>query len=163
LNTDEKGQYLGSFEAEEKILVFYKDGTYEITDQELLQRFEADKIIRIEKFNPEKIVTAVYLDKEKLQYNIKRFKIETTTLHNKFLFIKEGDGNELREVTTDAEPILLVQSGRGSQVRSAKFKVVKMAEVMGWKAVGTKLVDYTKSIEMEWEKKKDSSQPELFE
>jgi len=163
LNTDEKGQYLGSFGAEEKILVFYKDGTYEITDQELLQRFESDKIILIEKFNPDKIVTAVYLDKEKLQYNIKRFKIETTTLHNKFLFIKEGDGNELREVTTDPEPILIVQSGRGSQVRSAKFKVVKVAEVMGWKAVGTKLVDYTKSIEMEWEKKKDISQPELFE
>jgi len=35
---------------------------------------------------------------------------------------------------------------------------------MGWKAVGTKLVDYTKSIEMEWEKKKGSDQqPELFE
>jgi topoisomerase-4 subunit A len=164
LNTDQKGQYLGSFEAEEKILVFYNDGTYEITDQELTQRLEADKTMRIEKFNPDKIVTAVYLEKEKLQYNIKRFRIETTTLHNKFSFIKEGEGNELRVVTTDNEPILIVQSGRGSQVRSAKFKVVKMAEVMGWKAVGTKLVDYTKTMVMEWEKKKnDASQPELFE
>jgi topoisomerase-4 subunit A len=164
LNTDQKGQYLGSFEAEEKIIVFYNDGTYEITDQELTQRLEADKTMRIEKFDPEKIVTAVYLDKEKLQYNIKRFRIETTTLHNKFSFIKEGEGNELRAVTTDVEPILIVQSGRGSQVRSAKFKVVKMAEVMGWKAVGTKLVDYTKTMVMEWQKKKnDSSQPELFE
>jgi topoisomerase IV subunit A len=164
LNTDQKGQYLGSFEAEEKIIVFYSDGTYEITDQELTQRLEADKTMRIEKFDPEKIVTAVYLDKEKLHYNIKRFKIETTTLHNKFSFIKEGEGNELRAVTTVSEPILIVQSGRGSQVRSAKFKVVKMAEVMGWKAVGTKLVDYTKTVVMEWEKKKnDSSQPELFE
>jgi len=81
----------------------------------------------------------------------------------KFSFIKEGEGNELREVTTDNEPILIVQSGRGSQVRRAKFKVVKVTEVMGWKAVGTKLVDYTKSIEMEWEKRKDGSQPELFE
>ena len=113
--------------------------------------------------NPEKVVTAVYLDKEKLQYNIKRFKIETTTLHNKFLFIKEGEGNELREVTTDDEPILVVQSGRGSQVRKAKFKVVKVAEIMGWKAVGSKLVDFTKSIEMEWERKKGSNnQGELF-
>ncbi len=164
LNTDQKGQYLGSFEAEEKIIVFYSDGTYEITDQELTQRLEADKTMRMEKFDPEKIVTAVYLDKEKLQYNIKRFRIETTTLHNKFSFIKEGEGNELRAVTTVNEPILIVQSGRGSQVRSAKFKVVKMAEVMGWKAVGTKLVDYTKTMVMEWEKKKnDSSQTELFE
>ncbi|MBS1933439.1 MAG: DNA gyrase/topoisomerase IV subunit A, partial [Bacteroidetes bacterium] len=164
LNTEEKGQFLGSFEGDDRLLVIYEDGNYELTDTELTQRFESEKIKLIEKFNPEKIVTAVYLDKEKLQYNIKRFKIETTTLHNKFFFIKEGEGNELREVTTDEEPILIVQSGRGQQVRRAKFKVVKVAEVMGWKAVGNKLVDYTKSIEMEWEKKKgDNNQPELFE
>jgi topoisomerase IV subunit A len=56
-------------------------------------------------------------------------------------------------VTTQEEPILVVQSGRGAQVRKAKFKVVKLVEVMGWKAVGAKLVDFTKSIEMEWEGK----------
>lgn len=163
LNTEEKGQYLGSFE-EEKILVIYNDGNYEITDTELTQRFDAEKILLIEKFDPEKIVTAVYLDKEKLQFNVKRFKIETTTLHNKFLFIKEGDGNELVEVTTIEEPILVVQTGRGSQVRKAKFKVNKMVEVMGWKAVGAKLMDYSKSVEMEWEQKEPdkNNQPELF-
>ena len=45
-------------------------------------------LLLIEKFDPEKIITAVYLDNEKLQYNVKRFKIETTTLNNKFYFIK---------------------------------------------------------------------------
>ncbi|HSZ86963.1 MAG TPA: DNA gyrase subunit A, partial [Puia sp.] len=164
LNTEEKGEFLGSFGSEDRLLVIYDDGNYEITDTELTQRFESEKIKLIEKFNPEKIVTAVYLDKEKLQYNIKRFKIETTTLHNKFLFIKEGDGNGLREVTTDDEPILVVQSGRGAQVRKAKFKVVKVAEVTGWRAVGNKLVDYSKSVDMEWEKKKgDNKQGELFD
>ncbi|HLY71508.1 MAG TPA: hypothetical protein VKR53_17355, partial [Puia sp.] len=164
LNTEEKGEFLGSFGSEDRLLVIYDDGNYEITDTELTQRFESEKIKLIEKFNPQKIVSAVYLDKEKLQYNIKRFKIETTTLHNKFLFIKEGEGNELREVTTAEEPILIVQSGRGAQVRKAKFKVVKVAEVMGWKAVGSKLVDFTKSIDMEWENKKgDNKQGELFE
>jgi topoisomerase IV subunit A len=153
LNTEEKGLELGSFEAEDKILVIYNDGSYEIADQGLNQRFEADKVLLIEKFDPEKIVTAVYLDNEKLQFNIKRFKIETTTLHTKFPFIKEGDGNRLEVVTTQEEPILVVQSGRGAQVRKAKFKVVKLVEVMGWKAVGAKLVDFTKSIEMEWEGK----------
>ena len=116
----------------------------------------------IEKFNPEKIITAVYLDNEKKQYNVKRFKIETTTLHNKFFFIKEGKGN-LEAVTTDEEPILAVQQGRGSQVRKAKFKIRKVVEVMGWKAVGEQLVDYTKTTEMEWVKKKENQQPELFE
>ena len=164
LTTEEKGQYLGMFEGDDKLLVIYNDGNYEITDQEITQRFEADKIMLIEKFNPDKIVTAVYLDKEKLQYNLKRFKIETSTLHNKFMFIKEGEGNVLEAVTTAEEPLLVVQTGRGQQVRSAKFKVVKMVEVMGWKAVGAKLTDYSKSIQMSWEikEKKDNGQAELF-
>jgi topoisomerase-4 subunit A len=107
----------------------------------------------------------VYLDNEKLQYNIKRFKIETTTLHNKFFFIKEGKDNRLEMVSTDEEPILVVKSGRGQMVRSAKFKVVKLVEVMGWKAVGAKLTEYSKSVEMEWERKKQDENPqgELFE
>ncbi len=150
LNTDEKGKYLGSFE-DEKIVVFYADGTYELTDTEITQRFEADKIKLIEQFNPAKIITAVYLDQDKAQYNIKRFKIETSTLKTEFLFIKEGPGNQLIAVSTEDAPILVVQTGRGQQVRKAKFKVAKMVEVMGWKAVGAKLTDFSKTIEMEWE------------
>jgi len=163
LSAEEKGIYLGGFEPDDRILVIYNDGNYEITDQEMTQRFDAENILLIEKFNPEKIITAVYLEDEKKQYNVKRFKIETTTLHSKFFFIKEGKGNVLEAVTTDAEPILAVQQGRGSQVRKAKFKLEKVVEVMGWKAVGARLVDFTKSTEMEWVKKKESQQPELFE
>jgi len=163
LSAEEKGIYLGGFEPDDRILVIYNDGNYEITDQEMTQRFDAENILLIEKFDPEKIITAVYLDDEKKQYNVKRFKIETTTLHNKFFFIKEGKGNILEAVTTDAEPVLAVQQGRGSQVRKAKFKLEKVVEVMGWKAVGARLVDFTKTTEMEWVRKKESQQPELFE
>ena len=164
LNAEEKGEYLGKFDAEDRLLVIFNDGNYEITDQELTQRFDTEKILLIEKFNADKIITAVYLDNEKLQFNIKRFKIETTTLHNKFLFIKEGNGNRLEAVTTTSEPILVVQSGRGQQIRKAKFKVKIMVEVMGWKAVGAKLTEFSKTVEMEWEKKeKDNPQAELFE
>jgi topoisomerase-4 subunit A len=164
LNTEEKGEYLGKFDAEDRILVIYNDGNYEITDQELTQRFDPERILLIEKFKAEKIVTAVYLDNEKLQYNIKRFKIETTTLKSKFFFIKEGKDNRLEMVTTDPDPLLVVKTGRGQLVRSAKFKVNKMVEVMGWKAVGAKLTEYSKSVEMEWEKKAndENAQPELF-
>jgi topoisomerase-4 subunit A len=128
-----------------------------------LKKFDTDKLILIEKFNPEKIVSAVYLDKEKLQFNVKRFKIETTTLGTKFAFIKEGEGNYLEAVSTNEEPILVVQSGRGSQVRKAKFKIAKTAEITGWKTVGTKLVDFTKTMTMEWQKSKEDKQGELFE
>ncbi len=165
LNVEEKGEYLGKFEAEDRILVIFSDGFYEITDQELSQRFDVEKILLMEKFDPDKIITAVYLDHEKLQFNIKRFRIETSTLHNKFFFIKEGKDNRLETVTTESAPILKVQSGRGQQIQKASFKVDKLVEVMGWKAVGAKLVDYNKSVEMEWEVRqpKNDQQAELFE
>jgi len=164
LNTETKGQYLGMFE-DDKLLVIYNDGNYEITDTELTQRFDADKILLIEKFVPEKIITAVYLDNDKQQFNVKRFKIETSTLKSKFLFIKEGENNRLEAITTVEEPILIVQAGRGQQVRKAKFKIAKMVEIMGWKAVGAKLMDYSKTVEMQWETntKENDNQPELFE
>lgn len=162
LNADGKGLLLGSFEAEDRILMIYKDGFYEITDQELTQRLDAENILLIEKFNPESIISAIYLDKKNLQFNVKRFKIETSTLKNRFLFIKEGDGNYVEAVSTDAEPILAVQSGRGDQVRKAKFKIAKVTEITGYKTVGAKLLDFSKSVQMEWVQTKAEGQPELF-
>jgi topoisomerase-4 subunit A len=163
LNHEGKGIELGDFDAEDRILTLYNDGTYELTDQELTQRFNPEEVLLVEKFDPDRIITAVYLDGEKLQYNVKRFRIETTTLHSKFLFIKEGKDNVLEAVSTEDEPILIVQQGKGAQVRRAKFKLAKMVEVMGWKAAGAKLVDYNKTIMMEWETKEGTRQSELFD
>ena len=163
LNSEEKGQYLGSFEAEERLLVVYEDGNYELTDLELSQRFDADKIVSIEKFNPDKVVTAVYVDADKSQFTVKRFKIETTTLRNKFMFIREGEGNRVEAVTTHPAPVVLIRSGRGAQAREQKIKVADFVEVMGWKALGNKLADFAKSTEIEWaHKAEENPQKELF-
>lgn len=164
LTTEEKGDYLGMFEGDDKLLSIYRNGTYEITEQELTQRFEADELLLIEKYDPEKTITAVYYDHDKLQYNVKRFVIETATLRNKFSFIKEGADNFLQAVTTAQEPVLLIKTGRGAQAREQKMKIAKLVDVMGWRAVGTKLIDYTKSTELEWEQKivKGNRQAELF-
>lgn len=150
LNTDAKGISLGSFQPEDQLLVVYRQGYYEIAGTELTQRFDAENLLLIEKFDPKKIVTSIYLDKEKLQFNVKRFKIETTTLNNKFYFIREAEGNQVEVVTTDANPIAVVRSGRGAQARESKVKVADFVEVMGWKAVGNKLTDFTKSTEILW-------------
>ena len=165
LNADEKGTLLGSFEEQDKILVMYVDGFYEITDIEFTQRLEAEKVVLIEKFDTSKIVTAVYHDVEKTQFTVKRFKIETTTLKTKYSFIKDGNGNNVTTVTTLEEPVLAVQQGRGDQIRKGKLKISKMVEVMGYKAIGAKLLDFSKSVQMSWEQapKTDNAQPELFE
>ncbi|KIC93908.1 DNA gyrase/topoisomerase IV subunit A [Flavihumibacter solisilvae] len=165
LNTEQKGIYLGNFDGSEKLVVLYEDGNYELTDLEMTQRFDAEKILLIEKFNPDKVITAVYLDNEKMQYNVKRFRIETTTLQSKFLFIKEGTGNRLEVVTTDPKPVLLLHTGKGTQSKTQKLKLHEFVEPMGWKAIGNKLADYTKSTEMEWEPKEKDEGPQvsLFE
>lgn len=163
LNTDEKGEYLGMFDADDTILVLYRDGNYEVTDQELTQKIDSEKVIAIEKFNPEKIITAIYVDMKSKQFMAKRFKVETTTLKTMFSFIKEGEGNYVEAVTTMEEPVLAMQQGRGAQIRKGKLKIAKIAEVTGYRTVGTKLADYSKSTEMEWVKSKaEDSQPELF-
>ncbi|TMI62661.1 MAG: DNA gyrase/topoisomerase IV subunit A [Bacteroidetes bacterium] len=162
LSTEEKGRFIGTYEPDDKILVAMNDGNYMITDQELSQKFDAEKVLLIEKFNPEKTITAVYADMDKKQFMAKRFKIETTTLRNKFMFIKEGEGNYVAAVSTDEEPVLSVQQGRGAQVRKGKLKIAKIAEISGWRTVGTRLLDYSKSVEMEWVKQKGGQQAELF-
>ncbi len=163
LNAEGKGLSLGSFDPEDRVLVFYKDGNYEVTEQEMTQKFDPEHVLWIGKFDPEAVVSAIYVDAEKKQFMLKRFKIETTTLRSKFLCIKEGAGNQLEAVSTDAEPILSIQQGRGAQMRKAKLKIAKMAEVTGWRTVGIKMADYSKSTEMEWVDAKPTAQSTLFE
>ncbi|MES2777971.1 MAG: DNA gyrase/topoisomerase IV subunit A [Bacteroidota bacterium] len=164
LNTDEKGMYLGMFEGDDKILVIYNNGQYEITDQELTQRFEADNVVLIERFDQKKIVTAVYYDNDKIQFNIKRFKVETLTQQTKFSFIKEGAENYLELVTTDQDPVIKLTIGKKGDTKEQVMKVNEFIDVMGWKAIGTKLVD-KKQVVMEWvakDKKEDDAQTSLF-
>jgi len=162
LNADEKGMYLGMFEGDDFLLVIYRNGTYEITDQELTQKLDPEEVLLIERFDQEKIITAVYYDADKLQYNMKRFHIETSTMKQQFQFIKDGKGNYLEAVTTHPDPVILLRSGKGDKQEVQKIKVSGFVEVMGWKAVGTKLVD-KKSVEMEWLEPDKDEQPSLFE
>lgn len=142
LNTDGYGRLLGSFNVEDRIVVFYKDGHYELTDFDLTNRYETAQILAIEKWIPEDPITAVYWDNDKKQYNIKRFKIETQTLKNKFLFIKEGNKNALYFVTVHPNPTLTIMNGKKkSDAQVQELKPAEYIEVTGWKTIGSRLSD----------------------
>ncbi len=141
LNTDAYGKLLGSFEQDDRILVFYKDGHYELTDFDLSNRYEAGQVVRIEKFDPEKVITAIYYDADKTQFSVKRFHIETQTLKSKFLFIKEGAKNKLELVTTEKEPVVTLRTGKKkSDLQEEVVSLTEKVGVSGWKALGNKLV-----------------------
>ena len=140
LNKDSSGIFLGSFEEGDKVIAFYKDGTYELTDFELTNRYDVDSVVLIEKFAPEKIVSAIYYDSKSGSYNAKRFKIEAQTLKNKYLFIREGDGNRLELVTTQQEPLISIKTGKKkADLVEEEIALHETVEVTGWKAVGTRI------------------------
>jgi topoisomerase-4 subunit A len=140
LNRDGYGRFLGHFTDEDKLIAFYNDGTYELTDLELTTRYDNGKLMLLEQFNPEKIVSAVYFDAEKGQYNVKRFRIETQTLKNRFFFIKEGAGNFLDFVTLADEPVLILRSGKKkTELTEEEVVLSEIVDVAGWKSVGKRL------------------------
>lgn len=142
LSLEEKGMYLGSFGEEDRILTIYSDGFYTLNTTELSNRFDSEKVVLIEKFKPHAILSAVYFDAEKKQFNVKRFKIETLTVNTRFQFIKEGEGNYVEWMTTTANPVILLKTGKKKFLPSEQtLELEKMVDVMGWKAVGNKLCD----------------------
>jgi len=141
LNQEERGLYLGNFEGEDKVIAFYKDGSYELSTYELTNRFVAQELMHIEKFNPEIIVSAIYYDGQSKYYYAKRFKIETTTVGKKFPFISEAAGSKLIIVATTNKPKIEITFTKGKYVAlpNQKSSFEELVEVKGWKAVGNRL------------------------
>ena len=164
LNKDGNGSLLGSFLADDKIIAFYKDGSYELTDFELTNRYEPNDIVGIELFKPERIVSAVYFDNKSGNYYCKRFKIEAQTLKNKYLFIKEGASNRLELVTTAFEPVLILRTGKKkTELKEDLFVINDNIDVTGWRTIGTKIGDsMIKEMVLKPDETEDGEAPTLF-
>ena len=140
LNADAKGQFLGEFEGDDKVLVIYKDGHYELSNYELINRFEPDTVYFIQKYYDAQVIQVVYLEgKSKLQY-VKRFLIETLTMGKKFSFIGEEKGAELLVATTSsmAEVELTTEKKSGEKVVEVLI-LDEFMDVKGWKVLGNRL------------------------
>jgi topoisomerase-4 subunit A len=144
LNKDKRGRYLGKFDGDDKIIVFMRNGSYKIMGYELANRYESEKVLHLEKFNPEKPVSAVYVDGESKQYMVKRFMIETSTSDKEFGFISEGIGSRLVAVTTSETPEIEVEVVKAKD-KPKKTEIVNLDEIVdikGWKALGNRLSEH---------------------
>jgi topoisomerase-4 subunit A len=141
LNRDEHGRYLGNFDAKDNILVIYNDGQYELTNFELTNRYEQKDIMVLAKFIPESIVTAVYFDGGSKLYYVKRFRIETTTVDKKFLFISDEKGSKLTFASLDNYPRieLSYKKDKNAAIVKEEIDIDEVSEIRGWKAMGSKL------------------------
>ncbi len=145
INRDERGTHLGNFQSEDKILVIYDSGEYELTSFELTNRYEADKIMLIEKFDPEGVISAIHYDPDAQYHLVKRFQIETSTMDKKFGFISEEKGAKLLLATTVPQPqVEVTYTVKGAKERQTMTVDLDMViDVKGWKAMGNKISQHS--------------------
>lgn len=141
LNKDKRGRHIGKFDGDDQILAITKGGSYKITSYDLNNRYEPEKTILVEKFNPKKVISAVYIDGESKQHFVKRFKIETNTPDKEFGFISEGIGSRLEFVTMSDSPEVEVEvvKGKGKDKEVEVINLEDIIDVKGWKAMGNRL------------------------
>jgi len=142
LNVDDRGTYIGEFESNDQIIVFYKDGNYELTNFDLTNHYEAEQVVLITKFKPKRPISLIYYNEKDKAYLVKRFLIETLTLNKKFLCIPEGDKNRIVMATDQVNPIIVWERGGGKKKELNSEETLNMAEfieVKGWKTIGNRL------------------------
>ncbi len=162
LNKDGHGLLLGRFDEADRIIAFYKDGTYEVTSADTTNRYDADNVVLIQKFHPEKVVTAIYFDANSKKFNVKRFVIESQTLRSRYTFIKDGPGNYLELVTTQQEPVVILRKGKKkTDWKEETVALHETVDITGWKTVGSFLsADDLKEVSLISEAVDENGEPE---
>ena len=102
LNDEQRGQYLGEFGPEDKVLAIFKDGTFYTTSFDVSNRYQGE-VIKIEKFNPNKTYTALYYDAAAKAFYVKRFSFVLSD-NTPLSFIAPGTKSYLVALSEDRHP-----------------------------------------------------------
>lgn len=102
LNDEQRGQYLGEFGPEDKVLAIFKDGTFYTTSFDVSNRYQGE-VIKIEKFDPNKTYTALYYDGTAKAFYVKRFSFVLSD-NTPLSFIAPGAKSYLVALSEDKHP-----------------------------------------------------------
>ncbi|MBV6645560.1 MAG: DNA gyrase/topoisomerase IV subunit A [Cyclobacteriaceae bacterium] len=138
LNTDDRGEYLGNFKAEDQIIVFYKEGSYELTSFEMTNRYEVNQVLSLTKFEAEQVISAIHFDASSKTAYVKRFQVETTTTNKRFLFITEAKNSKLLYADLGESAEVEVTYREKNKHLKEVYKLEDQIDVKGWKAIGNK-------------------------
>ena len=148
LNVDARGELLGEFRPNDKILVIQQSGKLKVITPELSTHFDEDMVV-LEKWIPKKPISAIYYDGEKERYYIKRFLVETENKEE--VFITEHPNSQLEIVATDYRPVaeLIFTKVKGVQKENMTVDIESFIAVKGFKALGNQLTtDKLKQINL---------------
>ncbi|MDR2497000.1 MAG: DNA gyrase/topoisomerase IV subunit A [Tannerellaceae bacterium] len=140
LNYDGRGDELGEFQSNDQILVILRNGDFYITGFDLSNHYE-DNILTIEKYMPEKIWTAAYLDSEQGFRYLKRFQLEA--LPRKQNFTGDNAANRLYLLTNEAYPrIEVVFGGKDAKREPLVIDAEEFISVKGFKVKGKRIAAF---------------------
>lgn len=140
INENGHGRYLGEFQAEDKIICVFNDGSYELTSFDLTNHFD-DKMMRIEKYNPDLVFSCIHLDGKSKNYYIKRFTFEDLAIGKRSGFIIEEAGSKMILLSSASHPVVKIESlkGKSQLYDEQEIDLAELIEVKGMKAQGNKL------------------------
>lgn len=148
LNVDGRGEMLGEFKPEDKLLIITQSGKIKTIMPELTTHFDEDMIV-LEKWIPEKPISAIYYEGEKGRYFVKRFVIENENKEE--IFISEHPHTRLEIVSTDYIPRaeIIFSKVKGVQKDDMEINLEEFISVKGIKALGNQLTaDKVKHINL---------------
>ncbi len=149
LNTDGRGELLGAFKGDDKLLVVTQKGTIKTVVPELTTHFHTN-IVVLEKWNPKKPITAIHYEGEKERFYVKRFLLEDKNKEE--LFIAETPRSYLEAVSTDWRPVaeVIFVKPRGKEARpNLIVDLEDFISIKGMKALGNQITtDRVKQIQL---------------
>ena len=148
LNADGRGELLGEFRPNDRLLLISQAGKVKTIIPELTTHFEQDMVV-LEKWVPNKPISAIYFDGEKEKYYVKRFLVENESREESF--ISEHPNSQLEIVSTDYRPVaeIVFAKVKGNQKPNQTIDLESFIAVKGIKALGNQLTgDKLKQINM---------------
>ena len=138
LNYDEHGQFLGEFHDDDQILVILKNGEFYLTNFDVSNHYE-NNILRIEKYQPDKVWTVVLYDADQQGYPyLKRFVVEASKRKQNFL--GENANSQLIILTDTVYPLIKVVFGGNDAYREPmEIDAEQFIAVKGFKAKGKRI------------------------
>ena len=142
LNYDEHGQFLGEFHDDDQILVILKNGEFYLTNFDVSNHYE-NNILRIEKYQPDKVWTVVLYDADQQGYPyLKRFVVEASKRKQNFL--GENANSQLLILTDTVYPLIKVVFGGNDAYREPmEIDAEQFIAVKGFKAKGKRISTWT--------------------
>ncbi|QXP58965.1 DNA gyrase/topoisomerase IV subunit A [Olleya sp. HaHaR_3_96] len=139
LNVDGRGELVGEFRGEDKLLIINQKGIVKTVTPEVTLHFDNDMIV-MEKWVPKKPISAIYFDGEKERYYVKRFIIENENKEESF--ITEHEKSQLEIVSTDWKPVaeIVFAKERGKDRKeNEEVNLEEFISIKGITALGNQL------------------------